>query len=328
MLIILELGSDKRRIAQHIAALFGREDFFPIHAQGVGLVDVGGLLEWQAAVELAEGFGEPDVHLVVHQPEGHLGDAGGPFGNLDAVELVHVHLRELVHVQRQLALGAVEDLQDFQFQQAQLAIGDDEEVAAAAGGVEEAQAGEALVEAAQLGLVLADALELGAQVVQEQGAGDLEDVALGGVVAADLAALARLHDGLEERAEDGGRDGRPVEPGAGQQRVAHVTVEVGDVQVVLAEQLAVDVGEGRQRLVQVLLPLVFRRVEHAEEVGQVQAQVGAVLGGAVFEVELEGFTLEEAGVFRKEAEEHAHEEPFELVPACSLRLQEHRAGGP
>ena len=60
------------------------------------------------------------------------------------------------------------------------------------------------MEAAQLGLVLADALELGPEVVQKQGADDFEDVALAGVVAADLTAFARLHDGLEERAENGG----------------------------------------------------------------------------------------------------------------------------
>ena len=158
------------------------------------------------------------------------------------------------------------------------------------------------MEAAQFGLVLANALELGPEVVQEEGAGDFEDVALACVVAADLAALAWLHDRLKERSENGGRDGRPVEPGAGQQRVAHVPVEVGDVEVVLTEKFSVDVRERGQRLVEVLLALVFRSVQHAEQMGEVLAEVGAILGGAIFKIELEGVALEEAGVLREEAE--------------------------
>ena len=124
-------------------------------------------------------------------------------------------------------------------------------------------------------LVAFGALELGPQVVEEQGADDLEDVALAGVVAADLPALLRLHDALEERAENGGRDARPVEARAGQQAVAHVAVEVGEAEV-LGEELAVDVGEGGQSFVEVLLALLGRRVEHVEEPRQVQAEVGAV----------------------------------------------------
>jgi hypothetical protein len=54
---------------------------------------------------------------------------------------------------------------------------------------------------------------------------------------------------------------------------------------VLAEEFAVDVREGGQRLVQVLLALVFRGVEDAEEVGEVQAEVGAVRSSAIFEIE-------------------------------------------
>ena len=62
----------------------------------------------------------------------------------------------------------MEQLEDFDFQQAQLAVGDDEEIAAAAGGVEEAEAGELFVEASQFGFVALGALEFRAQVVEEQ----------------------------------------------------------------------------------------------------------------------------------------------------------------
>ena len=106
--------------------------------------------------------------------------------------------------------------QDFEFQLAQFAVGDDEEVAAAAGGIEEAELGQLVVELVQArgaagGAVGLDGLELGAEVVEEQGADEFEDVLLRGVVRADLAAFLAVHDRLEERAEDGGGDGFPAE---------------------------------------------------------------------------------------------------------------------
>ena len=67
----------------------------------------------------------------------------------------------------------------------------------------------------------------------------------------------------------------------GQQHVAHVAVEIGDVEVVLAEEFAVDVREGGERFVEVLLALVFGGVEDAEKVSQLHAEVGAVFGSAV-----------------------------------------------
>lgn len=80
------------------------------------------------------------------------------------------------------------------------------------------------------GAVAAGLLAFGAEVVEEEGADDLEDVGLGGVVRADLAAGAGFHDALEERAEDGGRDARPVEAGGFEQGFAHGGIEVGDGQ--------------------------------------------------------------------------------------------------
>jgi hypothetical protein len=40
-----------------------------------------------------------------------------------------------------------------------------------------------------------------------------------------------------------------------------------------------------------------------KSLGQIRPESGAVLGGAVFEVKLEGVALKEGGVLRKEAEE-------------------------
>ena len=45
---------------------------------------------------------------------------------------------------------------------------------------------------------------------------------------ADLPAGAGFHDALEERAEYGGGDARPVEAAGFQQGVAHGGVEMGD----------------------------------------------------------------------------------------------------
>ena len=254
---------------------------------------------------------------MVHQPHGHLRDAGGPFADLDAVEGVHVHQQEPLDVQNPLNLQRQEHLD---LQQAQFAVGDDEEIAAAAGGVQEAELADLLVEAPQLGLVGPDALELGAQAVKEEGADDLEDVALAGVVPADLAALARLHDRLEERAEDRRRDARPVKAGAGQQGVAHVPIQVGKAQA-FGEEVAVDIGEGGKGLVEVLLSPFGRGVEHIEKPGQVRAKVAPIGLGLVLDVETEGLSLEDAGVLPKEAKQNAHEEPLQLVPLVSAGFQ-------
>ena len=106
-----------------------------------------GFFERQALVKLAEGFGYFQIHLVVHQPEGDFGDARRPFANLNAVKLVHVHLREPGDfIQRHFRLLAENFLERFQFKLAQFTVGDDEEVAAAASGVEETEIAEFVME--------------------------------------------------------------------------------------------------------------------------------------------------------------------------------------
>ena len=135
-------------------------------------------------------------------------------------------------------------------------------------------------------------------------------------MAADLAALARFHDGLEEGAEDGGGDARPIEAGANEQGVAHVPVEVGEVEA-LGEEGAVDVAEAGEILVEVPLALLLGRVEDAEEAVEVHAEVGAVGRGLVFEVKAEGVALEDAGVLGEEAEEDADEEALQIVTAVA-----------
>jgi hypothetical protein len=201
---------------------------------------------------------------VVHQPHRNFRDPRRPLGDLDAVEGVHVHQRQGGDVQ--VPLPAVQGLEDLNFRQAQLAVGDHQEVAAPAGRVEKTQSRKLVVKLLELPLIALDPLELLPQIIKEQRPHDLEDVPLAGVVAAGLAAVARLHDTLKQRAEDGRRDLRPVEPRTGQHTVTHVPVEIGKTKA-LRKQLAVDVREGRQGLLKIRLPLLRRRIEHGEEPG-------------------------------------------------------------
>ena len=155
-------------------------------------------------------------------------------------------------------------LEDFNFQQAQFAVGDDQEVAAAARRIEEAEGADFAVELPEQGLAAPGELEFLAQVVHEERVDNLEDVALGGVVPAGLAAFRGIHHALEERAEDGGRNGRPVELGTPQQCIAHSAVETGECQT-LFEQLPVDVREGGEHVIEMRLSPLGRGVQHLEE---------------------------------------------------------------
>jgi len=165
-----------------------------------------------------------------------------------------------------------------------------------------------------------EGLKLGAEIVEEQGADEFEDVFLGGVVRADLAAFLAVHDGLEQRAEDGGGDGVPPEAGTGEQAIAHVGVELGKVEA-LGKQVAVDVGELVQLLVEVLLPLAGIGVEDAEELFEADTEIGAVGGRPVANEKLEGFLRKDAIVLSKEAEEDADEEAFEFVAGVAAGFE-------
>ncbi len=101
--------------------------------------------------------------------QSHLGDLGRELADLDAVELVHVHLDERLH-REQLLARVARGAQHLQLQQAQLAVGDDQEVAAAAGRVEEGEQAQSLVEVEQPVAVVFDPFELAAQVVEKKRA--------------------------------------------------------------------------------------------------------------------------------------------------------------
>src|SRR5690606_37024232 len=146
---------------------------------------------------------------------------------------------------------------------------EDEEVATAAGGIEQLQR----AEMAEEGIVIARpgaAVEAGLQLVEQERADELEDVAFAGVVRADLPAGAVLHDPLEEGAEDDGADGLPLEAAALEQGQPHRPIKAGEAKA-LAIQTAVDVGEGVEFIADVARAVLSRRVEDFKEVFQLRA---------------------------------------------------------
>ena len=108
--------------------------------------DGGGFGQGQAAEVLAEFLRDLQIHLVVHQPQGGLGDLGGKFLDLDAVKLIDVAQDlEFCHVKRTLVRVRVKGTQDSSSSSAQFPVGNDQKVAAAASRIEKFQAGQALM---------------------------------------------------------------------------------------------------------------------------------------------------------------------------------------
>ena len=136
------------------------------------------------------------------------------------------------------------DQLDLQF--AQFPIGDDQEIAATAGRIEELHLAQPLLKGSQFGaafsLARPQTVEFRSQIVEKQWPDHLHNVLLGDVVGALGAALGGFHHGLEERPEDGGRDGLPVEAAGVDQRRPHLSVEIGNDKP-CREQIAVDIGE-------------------------------------------------------------------------------------
>ena len=242
--------AQKRRIADDVGDfLRAGNEGFPVGLQGVGTVDVGAAFERNAFVA----FAVAAVHLVVGEPHGDGGDFAGGGVDFDTVELVHVALGGgLLR-----ACGVFEFAQCLHFQKAHFAVGDDEEVAAAAGGVEDVYLLDVFDKFFQLlGISLRLAV-LFFEAVEKQGVDGAADVFLAGVVFAEGAAaggfplfavcgrrIGAFHDVLKQRAEDVGRDVGPVYFAAFEQGAAHLAVE-GEFAsaAVLGEEFAVDVGK-------------------------------------------------------------------------------------
>lgn len=128
---------------------------------------------------------------------------------------------------------------------------------------------------------------------------------------AAFAVVLMIEDGLEKGAEDGGRDFFPMEFSAVDEAGAHLGGEAGEVEP-LSKEVAIDVGELGEVLVEIFLPPFFGGVEGGKKLGDFWPEVGAVCGGVVEEVELEVVRRVEAGVFGEEAEKDAGEEGAEF----------------
>src|SRR5699024_12101801 len=133
-------------------------------------------------------------------------DGGRPLLKLQPVELSQLHMHTRLCFQRQLGAPRVELLEtpmDPQLQGAQLTVGDDQEVSAAAGRVEECERAEVLEQLLEVALLRACLDEPLLELVKKQGADELQDVGLGRVVLAQsapgLLVLHRLEQGPEDR---------------------------------------------------------------------------------------------------------------------------------
>src|SRR5690606_26668130 len=101
-------------------------------------------------------------------------------------------------------------LQEFQFELSQFAIGNDQEVSAAAGRIEKTQSAKAIMKSlkrlAAAGIAAGlQLLELRPQPVKKQGLDDLQDVLFGGIMGALGTSLFFVHHRLEKRPENRGR---------------------------------------------------------------------------------------------------------------------------
>ena len=119
---------------------------------------------------------------------------------------------------------------DLDFQQPQLPVSDNEEIAATAGRIKECQPPDLLLKPSEFGptpTVLAglQSTELGMKVVHEQRLNHLEDVLLGRIVRPFGAAFRRVHYRLKQGTENRGRDDRPVEAASIEQCPAHCRIE-------------------------------------------------------------------------------------------------------
>lgn len=206
----------------------------------------------------------------------------------------------------------------FEVEQAQFPVGDHEEIPAATSRVEEAQLVQLKPEGRQLLLVLPHRLELLPQFIEEQRFDEAQDVLFGGVVCAEATAFGGGQHLLEQRAEDFGADAGPVELATFEQPLAEARIAWWRLGHRHAEQSAVHVGEGLQFLRQGFAALLGRRVQYLEQEFEHIAHVLAVGLGVQGDEAAELLRAEDACVLGEEAEEHPHEQEFEVgAPVAS-----------
>ena len=119
----LQRIAHKWRIAEDVGELVFWGDGVPVDFQRVAVDDVGAFSEGQAGVVLPEFFGGFEVHEVVHEPHADAGDLAGKVFYFNAGELGDADFELAMNIEH--ALAGKEHFQNFQFQHAQFAVGDD-----------------------------------------------------------------------------------------------------------------------------------------------------------------------------------------------------------
>ena len=225
----LEFCTHKRRITQHIRTFAGRKKVVPIGLQRVSVPNMRRLFQRNTCISLAELQAQAIVHQVIHHPQCDFGNVRRKFSQLNPVELIHIDNRKQLRQNIELTMGT-NLLEHLDFQRPQLAVGNDEKIAAAAGRIEKAQ----LTEPSLKGNHFRDAptvttrlevVELGTQSIEKQRFNDLEDVLFGGVMRSLCPALVLVHDGLKERTEDRRRNTRPIKGTGIDQTLAHFGIK-------------------------------------------------------------------------------------------------------
>lgn len=105
----------------------------PVFAQAVCGLNVAAAFEGQGGQAVAQLVFVGKVHLVFGQPKREHGDFVGEVVQLDAVKLVEADLA----AENGVAVDFFDGFEDFDFEAAQLFVGDNQEIAAAAGRVED-----------------------------------------------------------------------------------------------------------------------------------------------------------------------------------------------
>lgn len=258
-------------------------------------------------------------HLRLGDPERGLRDGNGEVVDFDAVELPDGDLNRA-------ELGVVkfdllrERAQDVVFQAAERNVGFGEKIAGAARGIEKRERGDFFLKRAEFFLAGtldgngADFGELGFERVEKKRVDDFVDIFNRRVMHAAGAARFGIERAFKNGAENRRGNFAPVKivAGAGEENGFYGFVELGDFDVGVGEEPAVDVRERGERGVEIRVAVFRARVERLEKVDECAAQVARLEAGEII-VELI-FRAENAGVFRVEAENEAdakHVEAFE-----------------
>lgn len=289
--------------------------------------------EVRRAKSLAENALKHLVHLVFGEPKREGGDFVGEVVNLNPEKMGERDARKKLGLipggegqlglrdKRKLAnliktggrfLQLAELFEYFVFEQPQLFVGDDEEIAGAAGGVENADFGEPFEELPEPSRLESGGEKFVEKFIQKKRLNDLHDIRHARVMHTQPAALLGIDNGLNHRPKNVGIDVFPLQTAAFEQNTAAFCRKNGGSKP-SAKQPAIDIREGGEVIGQVGSG-VFGRVKGFKKAVEVLGEVAAVGIRVAFDGVGElVFFGKNLGVFGKEAEKKAREKDVEGV---------------